>query len=62
MRTDEAVRRGLALFALIATLAGSAGIAAAADPRETMQQTIDQVLAADDVAARARSRLEALQR
>jgi phospholipid transport system substrate-binding protein len=45
MRTDDAVRRGLALVALIATLAGFAGSAAAADPRETMQETIDQVLA-----------------
>ncbi len=45
MRTDDALRRGLVLVALIATLVGSAGIAAAADPRETMQETIDQVLA-----------------
>ncbi len=45
MLTDDALRRGLVLVALIATLVGSAGIAAAADPRETMQETIDQVLA-----------------
>jgi len=45
MRTDDALRRGMVLVALIATLVGSAGIAAAADPRETMQETIDQVLA-----------------
>ncbi len=45
IRTDDALRRGLVLVALIATLVGSAGIAAAADPRETMQETIDQVLA-----------------
>jgi phospholipid transport system substrate-binding protein len=45
MRTDDALRRGLVLVALIATLVGSAGIAAAADPRETMKETIDQVLA-----------------
>jgi phospholipid transport system substrate-binding protein len=45
MRTDDALRRGLVLVALIATLVGSAGIAAAADPRETMKETIDEVLA-----------------
>ena len=45
MQTNDAVRRGLQLVALIATLAGLAGSAAAADPRETMQETIDQVLA-----------------
>jgi len=45
MRKDDAVRRGLVLVALIVTLAGFSGSAAAADPRETMQETIDQVLA-----------------
>jgi phospholipid transport system substrate-binding protein len=42
MRTVDGVRRGLLLVALIAGFAASA---AAADPRETMQATIDQVLA-----------------
>jgi phospholipid transport system substrate-binding protein len=45
MRVDDTKRRGAALIALIAVLACFAGGAAAADPRETMQQTIDQVLA-----------------
>jgi phospholipid transport system substrate-binding protein len=45
MRVDDTKRRAGALIALIAALACFAGGAAAADPRETMQQTIDQVLA-----------------
>jgi phospholipid transport system substrate-binding protein len=45
MRTNDALRRGLLLAALIATLVGFGGSAAAADPRETMQATIDEVLA-----------------
>ena len=45
MRMDDAVRRGLLLVASIAMLAGFAGSAAADGPRETMQETIDQVLA-----------------
>jgi len=45
MRAADAVRHGLALLALTVTLVGVAASATAADPRETMQATIDQVLA-----------------
>jgi phospholipid transport system substrate-binding protein len=45
MLMDDARRFAIALVALIATVTGLAGAAAAADPRETMQATIDAVLA-----------------
>jgi len=42
---DDAKRFGVVLVALIATAAGLSRAAVAADPRETMQATIDEVLA-----------------
>lgn len=45
MGVAEAMRRAGVLIALIAVLVGLTGSAAAAEPRETMQETIDLVLA-----------------
>ena len=58
----EPVRRGLVALALVAALVGFAGSAAAADPRQTMQDTIDQVLAVlNDPARDQEQRLAAIE-